>query len=54
MAKEETLKKVKSKLPTKKYPLIKAVRIRGILKKKGDKVDLTENGRKYFKQKFYI
>ncbi len=52
--KKEETKTVKKKLPTKKYPLIKAVRIRGELKAIGDKVDLTEKGREDFKQKFYI
>ncbi len=49
---EEIVKK--SKLPTKKYPLIKAVRIRGELRPIGYKVDLTEEGRDYFKSQFYI
>jgi hypothetical protein len=57
MAKQEIKKtetKPKSKLPTKKYPLIKDVRIRGVLKKIGEKVDLTEKGREHFKQNFLI
>jgi len=52
MAKPEI--KVKSKLPTKKYILIKDVRIRKVLRKKGEKVDLTEEGRKHFKRNYYI
>ena len=48
------VKIVKKKSPTKKYILIKDVRIRKVLRKIGEKVDLTEEGRKHFKLNFYI
>lgn len=55
MAKQETKKtEKKSKLPTKRYILIRDVIIRKVLRKKGYKVDLTEEGRQYFQSKFYI
>ena len=54
MAKQDEKIAKKSKLPTKKYPLIKAIKIRGKLRAIGEKVDLTEEGRKYFQSKFYI
>ena len=44
----------KSKLPTEKHILIRDVTIRKVLRKKGEKVDLTEEGRKYFQSQFYI
>jgi len=56
-SKKEVVKPIvkKPKYPTKKYTLIKDdVVIRGKKHKIGDKVDLTEEGRRYFKQKFYI
>lgn len=48
------VKKVKPSLPTKKYPLIKDVSIGGKIFKKGTNYPLTEQGRQYFKQQFYI
>jgi hypothetical protein len=48
--KAETPKKPK----TEKYTLITNVSIGGELKKKGEKVDLTKEGYKFFKQKKYV
>jgi hypothetical protein len=52
--KVKEVKKVKPSFPTKKYPLIKDVSIGGVLFKKGTNYPLTEQGRQYFKQQFYI
>lgn len=44
----------KSKLPTKKYPLIQQVKISGEIRKKGELVDLTKEGYEYFKSQKYV
>jgi len=44
----------KKKLPTKKYELISEVTIRGVKHFPPEKVDLTEEGRRYFISKNYI
>lgn len=44
----------KPKIPTSKYKLIKDVVIGDVLTKKGKFVELTEEGKRYFKKQFYI
>jgi len=46
--------KIKPKFETKLHTLIKNVTIGDVLKKKGQKVALTEKARVFFKSKFYI
>ena len=47
-------KPLKLKLVKKKYTLITNVSINGVIKKKGSTIELTEEGKQYFKQQFYI
>ena len=51
--KKEVVKK-KPKLKTTRHTLIKSVVIGDTLKKVGEIVDLTEQGKIYFKSKYYI
>ncbi len=51
--KKEVVKK-KPKLKTTRHTLIKSVVIGDTLKKVGETVDLTEQGKIYFKSKYYI
>ena len=51
--KKEVVKK-KPKLKTTRHTLIKSVVIGDKLKKVGETVDLTEQGKIYFKSKYYI
>lgn len=48
------VKKATKKLVKNSYPLIKDVSIGGKIVKKGKKVSLTDEGRKYFKSLNYI
>lgn len=50
----KVIKQKKPKFETKLYTLIKDVTVGDVLKKKGQKVKLTEKGRVYFKSQFYI
>lgn len=45
---------VKPKLIKKKYTLITDVSINNIIHKKGSTIELTKEGKQYFKQQFYI
>lgn len=49
MDRKESKSEKASKLPRKKYKLIKEVQTHKKLYKKGDYIELTEKGRKYFK-----
>lgn len=49
MNKKESKPKKAPKLPKKKYKLIKDVQTQEKLYKKGEDIELTENGRKHFK-----
>ena len=51
--KKEVVKK-KPKLKTTRHTLIKSVVIGDTLKNVGETVDLTEQGKIYFKSKYYI
>ncbi|MCB0463962.1 MAG: hypothetical protein KDC81_14780 [Flavobacteriaceae bacterium] len=51
----ETVKPiVKKKLPTKDYTLKVKVKVSGVLKKKGEKISLTEQGYRFFRSKNYV
>lgn len=52
---KEPAKEVKKKsIPSKEYVLIRDVKVGKVLRKKGEKIKLTEKGRKFFKQNKYI